>query len=281
MEKITAGPAFQRKTLTCPVHGEYQATYLPHHGIWTSCFACLEETEKARAAEEKEAEKRRSFQRRLNQAGLSKRFSDKNFDNYLPATSAQKKILSLVQAYADNFTQHLEAGRCLALIGDVGNGKTHLGVSVLRSVIMQGFNARYVRAYDLYKAIKESWTGTGNRRSESEAMEDFTKPDLLVIDEVGVQFGTGTEETLMINVIDSRYNAMLPTAVLSNLPRPAKDNPKQFGTEEERRRKPIDLEDALGPRAYDRLIENGGLVLEFHGQSYRRLPQSPVTEQRI
>lgn len=275
MQKITSGPTIQRKPMVCAEHGEYQAIYFPHYELWAQCPTCQEKADKARAAEEKEAEKLRVFQARLDYAGLSKRFADKGFDNYLPATSAQRKILDLVQGYADNFARNLESGRCLALIGDVGNGKTHLGVSVLRSVIMQGYSARYVRAYDLYKAIKESWNGIGNKRSETEAMEDFTKPDLLVIDEIGVQFGTGTEETLMINVIDARYNAMLPTVAISNLPRPKEDKNRPFGTEEERRRKPVDLEDALGSRAYDRLIENDGLVLEFHGKSFRRIPQSP------
>lgn len=274
MEKITTAFKRQRETRTCPEHGEYESLSLTP-GFWTDCRQCQEQREKEQAKAEAEAKRIEDFEAMLKYAGLGKRFMGKSFDNYQPRTAAQRRILEQVESYARDFQSALEAGRCLALIGEAGNGKTHLGVAILREVRTQGFTGRYVRAYDLFKSIKETWNSIGGKRSESEAMKDFTDPQLLVLDEIGVQFNTGTERTLLFQVIDTRYNDELPTVVISNLPKPADTKQRDAsGNDWEPRQNPKDLEDAMGYRSYDRLTENGGRILEFHGASYRRLVQS-------
>ena len=256
----------------CENHGPYIAKGLPPYTAerWTPCPECQDEQERAEAQAEKSSRQARLFESQLKAAGLDRRFLDKSFDNYVPRSGAQRKILEIVQAYVAEFPQNLEAGRCLGLLGQVGNGKTHLGVAVLREVILQDYSAKYVRAYDLYKAIKESWNSVGDKRSESETTREFTGPDLLVLDEVGVQFFTQAEETLMFQVIDSRYGQQKPTVIISNLGMPDKDKQREELADGDRRaRQHRDVEDALGYRAYDRLTENGGLILEFRGPSFR------------
>ena len=44
----------------------------------------------------------------------------------------------------------------------------------------------------------------------------FESPDLLILDEVGVQNVTEFERTVMLELINSRYEAMKPTIVISN-----------------------------------------------------------------
>lgn len=272
MEKIITPSRMKRKPRNCPEHGDYESCSMDPK-FWTPCPVCQDRQEAERIQAKMAQNRIESFQSMLRFAGLGKRFLDKSFANYLPRSANQRQILAVVTDYAANFPANLDAGRCLGLIGDAGNGKTHLGVAILREVITAGYKGRYVRAYDLFKAIKESWNSIGAKRGESEAAADFTKPDLLVLDEVGVQFNTDTERTLLFQVIDTRYNDSLPTVVISNLPKPAADKQRDLaGNDWEPRRNPKDLEDAMGFRSYDRLTENGGQILVFKGESFRRNP---------
>ena len=86
--------------------------------------------------------------------------------------------------------------------------------------------------------------------TEDQVLRYFVTPDLLVIDEVGVQFGTATEQLYLTEVINDRYEAMKPMILLSNL------TLKQ-------------VEDTLGVRSMERFKENGGRVLVLNWASYR------------
>ena len=77
------------------------------------------------------------------------------------------------------------------------------------------------------------------------------KVDLLIIDEVGAQAGTDSERGHLLEVIDLRYQAELPTIVISNCGRDG-------------------LTHSLGERAVDRLRDHGGLLCVFDWPRYRK-----------
>ena len=80
-------------------------------------------------------------------------------------------------------------------------------------------------------------------------MEKYCYPGLLIIDEIGVQYGTDSERNILFEVINDRYEDMLPTIMISNLPL-------------------NELAPLLGERVVDRMLE-GGAVLSFNWPSYR------------
>ena len=82
-------------------------------------------------------------------------------------------------------------------------------------------------------------------------MADFVKPALLVIDEVGRQYGTPAERSMFFDVVDKRYEAMRPTVLVSNLDTP---NFREF----------------LGPAILSRLCEGGGVFLSLTGKDMRK-----------
>jgi DNA replication protein DnaC len=167
----------------------------------------------------------------------------------------------------------------MALLGAPGLGKTHLGVSMLREVVGQGYTGLYARGYDFLLALKDAWAGRGRKAAEIDVIKQYVKPDLLVLDEIGVQYFTDAEETMFFQIIENRYGANKPTIIISNLGKPAPD--KRRGPDGRRlpgNNQTKDIEDALGFRAFDRLMEGGGICLEFFGESYRRRPPAEVTE---
>ena len=51
--------------------------------------------------------------------------------------------------------------------------------------------------------------------TKNELLSRLRAVDLPVIDEIGVQFGTDTERMILFEVLDSRYEDMMPTIVTS------------------------------------------------------------------
>jgi DNA replication protein DnaC len=90
----------------------------------------------------------------------------------------------------------------------------------------------------------------GAEESESQAIAVLTYPDLLIIDEIGVQFGSEFEKNMMFDILNERYEKRRPTLLLSNL---TAQEVKLF----------------LGERIYDRLKEDGGQCVSFDWESYR------------
>jgi DNA replication protein DnaC len=90
------------------------------------------------------------------------------------------------------------------------------------------------------------------QRSESEAFDLLTAPDLLILDEVGVTIGNATTRRAMLfDVLNARYGEMRPTILIGNLTA-------------------AEMEAYLGERIMDRLLEIGSAMVPFAWASHRR-----------
>lgn len=273
---ITTPSALIEKKVECKTHGLYMSRLLVERPeVWSFCPSCEEEQKAARAREE-DVRKQRRLEENLEEAGILKRFRNATFESYEPRSQHHAQVLVAMKNYAENFAFHLEAGRCLGLLGGPGQGKTHLGVALLKEIIGKGFTGRYCREYDFFLSIKNTWAAGKNKlteRTETEIIKSYVRPDLLVLDEIGVQFFTPAEDALIFQVIENRYGSMKPTMVISNLNKPIPEK-----TLHGRRTK--DVEDALGFRAYDRLVEDDGILLTFPAGlvSYRVLKNQEMRE---
>ena len=199
--------------------------------------------------------------RLLEDSMLKRRFVEKTFENFLLCGAhrdRQGKVLSYTRGFADDFAHHRKAGTWLLFVGNTGTGKGHLCAAIINRIIQSGYSALFTKTPRLLREIKDTF----NRDSEvtqSEILRRMAELDLLVIDEVGVQFGTDTERMILYEVLDLRYEAMLPVILTSNI------------------RNMKTLEKILGERIIDRLFEGESRILFFDWESYRRY-QQPLTE---
>jgi DNA replication protein DnaC len=238
------------KQRICTQHGPYTAEHL-FAGIFEPCPTCMAENEVARkAAEADEPVYDLKATRRLV-AGIVKRFENATFETFVAENERQRRVLEVVQGYAVHFREHFKEGRCMVMLGRPGTGKTHLGCAILRHCMdaSDKFTGKLVSVYELFRQIKASWD-RGSKITEREAIAKFVKPHLLIIDEVGVQFDSPTEQGLLFDVINERYQAVLPTVVISNL------------SENE-------FIEVVGGRSSDRLRENGSMIVPFTWESHR------------
>lgn len=241
--------------VNCERHGEYESRHIMfgETDIWSKCPTCSEE-KAAKEREEELAQYRRDtekarMERMIGYACLPPRFAGKNFDSYRADTEQQQAYLAKCRQYADEFPAHSKSGDGLMLLGNPGTGKTHLAVATLNQIIAQhGMDGLYTTAARMFRRIKDTY---GNaEESESQAIEAYTKPALLVLDEIGVSFGSDAELNYLFDVMNERYEQCLPTIVVSNV-------------------QPGELGQWMGDRVVDRLRECSTMMV-FDWDSARR-----------
>ena len=241
-------------TKTCEKHGEYEARNIGNPGgetLYSQCPKCMEERQKRYEEEERrEAERQRQWRisSYLTQSGIPKRYKDKTLDDLQFTTSHQIKNLRTVKNYLKALVNETSAS--LILCGKPGTGKTHIGTALVSAAICDAIiESQYISIGQILRKVKSTYN-RNSEQTEDQIYYHFGVLPFLVIDEVGVQFGTDSEKMIFFEVINRRYENMLPTVLISNL------------TVEE-------LTGFIGERVMDRFKEDQGAVLAFDWDSYR------------
>lgn len=243
----------EQSVRNCDSHGEYTA--YTFRGHTSGCPICMKEQQQKESSEAHAKWLLELRQRRANEllgrATIPPRFADRTLANFTPHAEGPRKALAVAKDFADNFDECLKTGRSLIFCGGVGAGKTHLAVGICHEIIAKDKVAVFTSVLTAIRSIKETFR-KGSEQTEAEAIRALVQPDLLVLDEVGVQFGSDTEKMYLFEIINGRYEEMKPTILLSNL---AKDALAEF----------------IGERVIDRLREGGGKMVVFDWPSYRRV----------
>ena len=134
----------------------------------------------------------------------------------MPTTQDQEHALTVVAGYAKD-TEKLNRGRGMIITGTVGVGKTHLAAAIINEIIKpdNSVNAIYITFSDMIRHIRSAWRDRSV--SETYVIEKYSTVSLLIIDEIGVQYGSDSEMVQMFEVMNKRYGEMLPTVLISNL----------------------------------------------------------------
>lgn len=240
----------------CPTHGGYVSTIIhvldDGKPIQTKCPTCSAEAknaEQARKAAEVARERQRKVDGLIHASGIPARFLDRSFSGYRATEQGQKIAFGVCRAFAEKWPEKLASGASLVLTGGPGTGKTHLACAIANAVMRENLAVcTFGTVASMLRHIKSTYS-KDSQRNEQDAINDLIEPDLLVLDEVGVQVGSEHEKLLMFEVLNSRYQELKPTILISNL---------DAG----------ELEEFLGQRVMDRYRECGS-VLAFDWASHR------------
>jgi len=245
---------FETRPGQCEAHGEFvqrEINILGRHITWTQCPQCVAE-EDARAAEQAlkaEVERKQATaEARLHSAGIPARFITKTLGSYVADTPEKTKVRDAMVRFSATFSDQLARGTSVVLSGSPGTGKSHLAIGVLQEVMARGWIGMYMPVMDMVRMLRDTWR-RDSAKSETEVLDTLSGLDLLVLDEVGVQYGTDGEQVILFSVLDRRYRDARPTILLTNL---ASEDFAGF----------------VGPRIADRLRE-GGAWLRLDWESHR------------
>lgn len=249
-------------TKECATHGPFTSNGIRYFGkreVWTRCPDC----EEARLSAERQADvqRRADFARQqlecmIEQASIPARFIGRTFDNFHATTDPQRAALTIARDFAENFDARSKRGDSLILSGLPGTGKSHLAAAVLQA-LMPARCGMYTTCMNVIRSVRGTWR-KDSERSETQVLNAYAEVPLLVLDEIGVQYGTDGEQTILFDVLDRRYRDMQPSIFLTNQD---KKGFKEF----------------IGERTFDRLTETARWV-PFDWASYRPTARKEFSE---
>jgi len=167
--------------------------------LWTLLEPQLRESDESRV------------ERRIRQSRLPERKTLESFRFEFQPSLDKDLVLDLATL------GFLEDGKNVLLAGMSGTGKSHIAMALALNACAKNRRVRYTTNANMLATLNASLaTDTLN-----EALKQYTRPDLLVIDEVGleqVERQVASRAGLMQKVLLPRYTEPRSTIITSNIP---------------------------------------------------------------
>lgn len=152
---------------------------------------------------------------------FAERFSNSSLDNFITNSEEQEDMIAyLKDCIINGFEENV------VITGGVGLGKTHLAYAIVNAIeekrtsktgykLYTHKKVNFVTIKYIIDSIKNTWDKKADN-FDKDIVRDLKKIGLLIIDEIGVQYGTDSERIELFEIFNQRYNNMLPTIVISN-----------------------------------------------------------------
>jgi DNA replication protein DnaC len=213
----------------------------------------------------------------FNKAGIPSRYANTTFVSFAQDANGQLKdldpaairALGYCSQFVDKYQTAVE-NKGMVLYGEVGRGKTHLMIAMLRELVFRhGVPVRFVEFARLLSMLKE---GYSSGRSDALILGELANVPVLAIDELGKGRLTDWELTIIDEVISRRYNAMGCTLATSNYNpgEPTGAAPPNLATNTQLNQT---LGDRVGDRVYSRLVQLVDFV-QVEGKDHRSFVNS-------
>jgi DNA replication protein DnaC len=192
----------------------------------------------------------RALKRRLSEARLPKQKTLAEYDFNFPKRIAKAVIVRLFEC---NF---IERYGCAVMIGPTGTGKSHLLTALGYTACERGFSVRYTRAVDMINQL----TTAQIKGLLGKALKTYTRPALLLLDELGYLPIDKRGADLLFQVVAARYES---GSIVLTTNRPF----REWGTL-------FDVDNTLATALIDRLMHHGEAIV-IQGGSYRMRDKDP------
>nr|QTX13872.1 DNA replication helicase loader DnaC/DnaI [Klebsiella pneumoniae] len=157
------------------------------------------------------------------------------------------KALMLARQYVEEFEGNIAS---FIFSGKTGHWqKNHLAAAICNDLLLRGKSVLIITVADIMSSMKDTF---GNRNtSEEQLLNDLSKVDLLVIDEIGVQTESRYEKKLSsTRLLIAGHHQKRPTGMLTN------SNMEEMNK-------------LVGERVMDRMRLGNSLWVVFNWESYR------------
>lgn len=164
-----------------------------------------------------------------NKSKLTNILKDENFDNFeieyyskdvsegeflSPRENMQRNLSECI-----NFTRSFKTKKDnLFLYGKTGLGKTYICNCIAKDLLDKGITVMYVTAPQLFREIeKERFGKDEDADDKDDYLDNILSVELLVIDDLGTEFGTVFTASQLYHIISTRLINKLPIIISTNL----------------------------------------------------------------
>lgn len=149
-------------------------------------------------------------QRLKKASDLGKRFSNRTFGNFDKSKCEQAHKAAWGYSQRDNLFD--SERNSLLFLGGVGTGKTHLAAAIANELIDRSIPVLFGTFIDHLQKIKDEF----NHTSLDTYLSRMKVTPMLVIDDLGKEKRTDWSQQVLFDVINYRYEHMLPTIITTN-----------------------------------------------------------------
>ncbi|MCD7722734.1 MAG: ATP-binding protein [Clostridiales bacterium] len=180
---------------------------------WAKIDAEEKISKQERERHEKQEKEKTRFIRAVKNSKLSKRHQKCRLNNFVCKDAKQRIAVKKAAEYIKSFDT--SSGRGLYIEGTTGTGKTHIAAAIAMELIKRRYSVIMQTTNDLLAEIKYTYDEL-SEAAEGDILHKLKTVDLLVIDDLGKEQVTAWSMAMLYNIIDSRYQAMLPVIITTN-----------------------------------------------------------------
>ncbi len=155
-------------------------------------------------------------------------FENDNFDNFSMKWFSKENDLRFKTSPYDNMTtvyrdcvsfcNDFETKRQnLYFYGNSGTGKTFMASCIANDLISKGYTVVYQSAYKLFQFMEDYKFGKIDRTQNTAFFDSIYNAELLIIDDLGTEFGTAYTCSVLFDILNSRIMNEKSTIISSNL----------------------------------------------------------------
>jgi len=212
--------------------------------------------------------------RMLERARIPRRYEHCTLENYETGYRGADRSLKSASLMAHRFVEGYPIeteGKGLLLTGDIGVGKTHLAVGILKDLIgRRGVAGLFYDYRELLKEVQNSYNNDVVA-TELGILRPVFEAEVLVLDELGAAKPTDWVWDTVAQILNARYNERRTTIITTNYANgPGLMAANMHGESAPRRAmRDETLGDRIGERMLSRLQEMC-VAVEIHGKDFRQ-----------
>jgi len=183
------------------------------HRVPILCQCRIEADEK-----EKVAGKKHKLQRRLElfkaYSLMDSRFEASTFENWEHSADNQGEYIIFTK-YCERWDTMYKNNHGLLFHGKAGSGKTYLSFAIANALQKRGKAVMAISISKLLAIIKDSFDSRCEF-GEASVLNAIKDAELLVLDDLGVEYKTAWVYEKLYNIIDTRYRVNKPLIITTN-----------------------------------------------------------------
>lgn len=150
-------------------------------------------------------------QKLKERSNLGARFMNRTFANF--DKRRDPKAFDQCSAFAERDGLFGDRRNSLLIFGGYGSGKTHLAAAIANNLVDKGIPVLFGTFSDHLEHIREEFDKDGHRQY----LASMKSTPVLVLDDLGKEKRTEWTEQILFDVINYRYEHLLPFVITTNM----------------------------------------------------------------